>query len=291
MTHDNHPILKAAITGSCAIAEQVTGGLFLENIKMERQRTSLPYPQLVSSTLRQGFAGFEAGLWPWGIVLGLTKGTVLGYSRAKLMSLFSKYTHWDKHTSSIAAGFGAGAVQGAFMSPVLLARTRVNKALAEKTAKGIKADWLLEMKLSGTVLSQAIRAEGPRVLLSGMGPCVIKRSLDWGVRFLFIESIQTAIRDHTHQPLTTGQKLASIFAGGIASVFVTMPLDRLMPLLQAGPSKEGSIAALKSKFRSEGFSTMFKGGLFRCLHTGWHTSFTIFVADAVVEHLVHKKSN
>ena len=289
MTHQDHPVLKAAVTSACTLVEQATGGLFLENMKMERQRTSLPYTKLVRDTLRQGIAGFEAGLWPWGVILSVTKGAVLGYSRAKLMRACETHTHWSASTISIASGFGAGAIQGACMSPVILAIVRVNKALSEKTARGVKVDWMSELKLSAHVLRHAVRQEGPRVLLSGMGPFVVKRSIDWGVRFACIEAVQSSYVAKTGRPPTSSQKLNAILTGAFVSVFVSMPLDRIIPVLQGG-SNQSPLAALRTKLKAEGASTLFRGAVFRCLQTGWHTVFTLFVADAVMDAILKRKS-
>lgn len=124
---------------------------------MEKQRTNLPYSTLIGRVGRQGLAGFEAGLWPWGVVLGLTKGTVLGGAlvrsppppRANWVELVRlselrrltmaprgsqgtsqnllRSAGCSDRTTKVASGFMAGAVQGVFMSPILLARTRVNQ--------------------------------------------------------------------------------------------------------------------------------------------------------------------
>lgn len=105
------------VTGFSVVLEMTSAGLFMENVKvcgpssaavpwdgaaerplvwfgsqsgrhvglscarppqMEKQRTSEPYPSIFRRVLRQGIRGYEAGLWPWGLTLGLTKGTVLG---------------------------------------------------------------------------------------------------------------------------------------------------------------------------------------------------------------------
>ena len=39
----------------------------------------------------KGIRGFEAGLWPWGVALGITKGTVLGGSKAYFDALFVNF--------------------------------------------------------------------------------------------------------------------------------------------------------------------------------------------------------
>ncbi|ETO07167.1 hypothetical protein RFI_30224 [Reticulomyxa filosa] len=100
---------KGVITGIAVLCEMLSGGLFLENVKMEKQRTSDPYPQIVSRILRQGVKGFEAGFWPWGFVLGVTKGAVLGGSRAFFLNLFLDMG-LEKSTADITSGFCAGNV-------------------------------------------------------------------------------------------------------------------------------------------------------------------------------------
>ena len=66
-----NPFLKALITGPAVIAEMLTGGLFMENIKIEKQRTSHNYFVIMRRVMNQGLVeGFWAGFLPWGFTLG-----------------------------------------------------------------------------------------------------------------------------------------------------------------------------------------------------------------------------
>ena len=58
--------IKGAITGGTVIAEMLLGGLFLENLKMQKQLLAQPYPTVARTMLRAGLGGFWAGFWPWG---------------------------------------------------------------------------------------------------------------------------------------------------------------------------------------------------------------------------------
>jgi hypothetical protein len=286
-----NPLLKSVATGSAVMLEMLSGGLFYENVKMEKQRTSLPYPQICSRMLRQGLAGFWAGFWPWGCFLGVTKGSVIGGSRAFLLDLFENTFHMSKSSADLWSGFGAGAVQGIAMSPILLARTRVNQSLVERaaTAQGgkINTGFVAEMLYSMKILNQSIREDGIRVLGKGMPTMVLKRSLDWGTRFIFIKLFTERYRDYKfagRQPgkLNDLESLAISFSGGAASCAATMPLDRIMPILQqASKSNESIVAFMRRKLAEEGLATMQRGFLFRALHTGYHTTFAIFVADKI----------
>jgi len=266
----------------------VSGGLFLENAKMEKQRTSLPYPQIAGRLLKQGASGWLAGFWPWGCLLGATKGTVLGGSRAYLLKYCEHDLNMTRSHADLVSGFGAGAVQGVAMSPILLARTRVNQSITERaTASGtgkINSGFLHEMMLSMKILNSAVREEGAGVIFKGMPTMVVKRSLDWGTRFLFIKIFTEDWKKfkglQQDAKLSGAESLLISFFGGAASCAVTMPLDRMMPILQqAGKSNESMGKFLARKMKEEGLATMQRGFLFRALHSGYHTAFAVFVAD------------
>ena len=133
-----NPLTKALITGPAVLLEMLTGGLFMENLKMEKQRTSHPYYTIARRTLNQGLRGFWAGFMPWGFTLGMAKGTVLGGARSGFLNLFSNHTSMTAGQADVASGFCAGGVQGIFMSPILLARTKVNQHLADRAIQSVK---------------------------------------------------------------------------------------------------------------------------------------------------------
>eukprot|EP01006_Ploeotia_vitrea_P022390 TRINITY_DN54798_c0_g1_i1.p2 TRINITY_DN54798_c0_g1~~TRINITY_DN54798_c0_g1_i1.p2 ORF type:complete len:262 (+),score=130.03 TRINITY_DN54798_c0_g1_i1:286-1071(+) len=256
---------------------------------MEKQRTSLPYPRIIRQTLKQGLKGYWAGFWPWGFVLGMTKGSVLGGARAVLLDLCENKLGMDQKRADVISGFGAGAVQGVFMSPILLARTRVNQSLTERAAqaaaqgKKLETGLLTEMRMSSVVLNDAIRQEGIGMLATGLPTMVMKRTLDWGTRYLIIGKYKDYFRERKGgAKLNDMETLAASFLGGATSCAITMPVDRMMPVLQAaGASGEGIVPFLKKKIAAEGVGTLQRGFFMRAVHTGYHTMFAIFVADKI----------
>ena len=283
--------------------------------------------------LRQGLKGYWAGFWPWGFVLGATKGSVLGGSRAFFLKIFEKDLKMSKENADLISGFCAGGVQGLITSPLLLARVRVNQSLTERASKltehlqqqqynhhhhqqqqqqqhglnklnlsgheKLPTGFFQEMKTSAQILNQAIKVEGPKVLLTGMPALIVKRSLDWGTRFLFI-NWYTHLYHSYHQSnqsnrnnnntLNYHTSLAISFLGGTSSCLVTMPIDRLMPFLQQSRTttntvgageRIGVIAFLKQKIKAEGFSTLQRGFMLRAIHTGYHTMWATVIADAI----------
>jgi len=105
---------------------------------------------------------------------------------------------------------------------------------------------------------------------------------------VFLNQIRDAVlatKPEGEQKLTKFEKLWTSFVGGGASVTVTMPIDRLMPIIQAAGGKggEGPLAVLKKKFAEEGMSTIFRGWIARTIHSGYHTAFALFVADLIYD--------
>jgi len=285
------PLRKALITGVSVVAEMLTGGLFMENVKIEKQRTNKPYPTIMRTWLRQGLSGFWLGFWPWGFTLAMTKGSVVGFSRAFFLNQFETSGLMTKKTADITSGFCAGMVQGVFMSPILLARTRVNQSMTQRAeAEGgkLKTGFVIEMRKSMQIMGIAIKEEGTGVIVKGMPTMVCKRALDWGTRFIFMRMFREKFAEMNEpgQPLTDMQRLTSAFCGGALSVAVTQPVDRMMPIIQqAGASGEGIVPFMKRSIAEQGIATMQRGACMRIIHCGWHTAFAIFASNKIYDAL------
>jgi len=281
-------LVKAGITGFTVLCEMLSGGLFMENVKMEKQRTSDPYPTIMGRILRQGVKGFEVGFWPWGAIMGLSKGIVLGGARAGFLNTFLDFGMPKGH-ADVISGFCAGGVQGMVMSPILLARTRVNQLLTERAAEQgrIKTSFIHEMNISMSILNESIRKDGFRVLTIGMPTMIFKRSMDWGTRFLFMRYLRKAYYEYkqdSSKKLNDLEELSVAFVAGALSVFVTQPVDRLMPLLQAAGRGDASFNhIIRMKLLNEGWGTLQRGLVLRTLHCGWHTTWAVFIATKLYD--------
>jgi len=284
--------ISAIAGGTAVIAHAALGGLFIENVKLEKQRLykNESYFKISARLLRQGPAGFLAGFWPWGCLLAAVRGSVLSSSRKFFGSKFRNFDATRAHADDLA-GFCAGAMQGLATSPILLARVRVLQSIAERSqasiAKGgseIVCQGLRdEMRLSSHILSEAIRTEGVSVLTRGMATMGVKRAFDWGTRFYLIDWTRDLLKTATGQSkLNHGQTLLTDFVGGALSCLFTNPLDRLMPVIQqAGMKGQGTISVLMGLLKREGVITLWRGFAFRAVHSGYHTMFAVHVADSL----------
>jgi len=260
-----------------------------ENVKIEKQRMNKPYPTIMRTWLRQGLSGFWLGFWPWGFTLAMTKGSVVGFSRAFFLNQFESSGLMTKKKADIASGFCAGMVQGVFMSPILLARTRVNQSMTERAnAEGgkLKTGFVAEMRKSMHIMGIAMKEEGTGVIFKGMPTMVFKRALDWGTRFIFMRMFREKFAEMNGpgKPLSDMQRLTSAFCGGALSVAVTQPVDRMMPIIQqAGASGEGILPFMKRSIQEQGLATMQRGACMRIIHCGWHTAFAIFASNKIYD--------
>ena len=92
-----------------------------------------------------------------------------------------------------------------------------------------------EVMISFSILNSAIKNEGLGMVLTGMPTMIFKRSMDWGSRFVLMRMFREyfhSLKDDPSEPLNNYEKLGSAFIGGSLAVFITMPIDRLMPIIQ-----------------------------------------------------------
>ncbi len=83
--------------------------------------------------------------------------------------------------------------------------------------------------------------------------------------------------------MTELERFATSFFGGTLSVCITMPIDRLMPILQAANAAPNKTIRdiVREKMAREGVFTLQRGFIIRTIHCGWHTSFAVFLAGKI----------
>jgi len=183
---------------------------------------------------------------------------------------------------AVSMGAFAGAFQGVGIAPFLLASTRVNQAIAAGDMRATNLSY------SFTILGNVIRNEGIQAITRGMGTNAFKRALDWVVRFYINETLKEPIRKKKSKNLKPGEKVVlsdldklwtSLAAGGI-SVYVSTPLDRLLPLLQQRDSSKSTVQLFKEQFKG-GLPKLYAGAVARSAHAALHVCFLMYVGDKI----------
>lgn len=280
------PIAKTLIGGGITLVfECFGGGHFLEFLKIAKQTTpSESYFQIFKRvTANKGVAGMIDGFLPWGAIQALTKGAVFGWGHAASMVLLHDTTAISEDTKTIISGGVGGLVQGVFMSPILLLKTRVMTNPDFRTSGGVFTTAVASAKVG----MDTIRAEGVMALTKGMGVFSFKRMADWTTRYFFVVQVENWYSGG--RKLTTWESSACSMAGGTLSALSTIPFDVLVATFMSA-SKAGQKVSIVDTYKalmSQGIGETLKfstrGLVARVAHVGLTTVMMKTVSSAIYD--------
>jgi hypothetical protein len=209
--------------GLAALGSQLTGFLFFENVKMERQRTNLPYRVIVPKFLTP--RTFINGFFPYGAIQAFSKGFIFGLNQQYIRP----YLHFSQSTNNLIVGISTGLTEAAIISPILYIRTHLNT----NVTKGIKSK--LELNMNS--------------IFSGCGVLILKRSVDWSTRFVIIDGMKR------YSPIDN--IVFNTFIGAGVSAIFSSPIDRLLPIIYSKQSIVDVMTTQKLSFFYKGFTFRF----------------------------------
>lgn len=252
------------VTSGVTLVFESCMGHQLEYIKIMKQITMKPYPQIVYDIYApRGLIGFWDAFLPWGATQAVTKGAVFGFAHNILKRLM-KMTPLSPGIQDTLAGAGAGGVQGLVLSPFLLLKTRIMTSVSAGPL---------------TVFLRVVREEGVLSLMKGSGMFAAKRVGDWGSRFAFTNVTESYLRKYSGKTnLNYTEKGFCALTGGLLSSLATIPIDVMVANIQSANAAGKSVTLLDS-FKDNyakggmegvvGFAT--RGLLPRCLHVALTT--------------------
>ena len=278
MTNDNiHFYKKGLITGSTVIASMLSGQLLLENIKMEKQRTILSYPKIFKNLISQGSKGYLSGFIPWGFALGYGKGFIVGSVSNKINNLCYN-NNINKNNTAIISGIGTGISEALYTNPIFMARSKINAHFTHLSENKLKSNWKNEFKYSCNVLNNQIKTSGLRSLYNGLPILISKRMVDWIGRFYIIQLCQNKISNNNdNYKLSLFEKFYTTAFGAALATPLSMPFDRILPIIYNSNNIKDSIVIIKNRIRREGITTFYRGLSIRTLSTVHYTLFALFL--------------
>ncbi len=253
---------KTINTGISNICAMLSGTIFLENIKMEKQRTNNTYKQVIGKFYKNGINGYLSGFYPYGALSGFLKGSSIGFSNA----ILNKYIQIDDiYKKKIILGIGTGISESLVMNPIMMSRTISNKMLSEQKNK---INLVQQQKLVLEYYKNTIKNSGISFFYKGLMPLIMKRSVDWATRFYLIEKVENYYKKNISNTYNLKDKVLCTFLGAILSMPITTPFDRFLPVIyDSGYKKAVEI------FKKEGIKSLYTGGTVRLLNIGIYTSF------------------
>jgi len=225
--------------GAAAVTEVVVLGNLMDIMKMEKQRDCHQgYAGIYRKLTRGGFVRANLiGLFPWGVAMYGVRGAGYGIGSCLGKDLLIRAGAPDDALRVGASGIG-GALEGALTTPLSMMRTRVAQA------GGGRAGFDLTAALRSAPISAG------------------KRSCDWMLRTVMYSRCRTYCSDNV-----------AAFMAGVCSAILTIPVDRLLPLMQQTNPPKNVFRALASDVKIRGMHAVMAGATMRVLHGGWHTCF------------------
>ena len=237
ITFDKKIISNSMNVGFFSIASEISGHLFMDNVKMEKQRTNLSYQIILKKygTIK----GFWNGLFPWVAIQSFGKGCIVGVTKHLVEEEFKDKNYTD-NKKNIILGLSTGIAESLFLTPLLIKRTETNKRFTESSKAKVTFSKNKVLK-SFTILTS-------------------KRCVDWTFRFIFIDFFSK------YSP--TDNIYFNTFMGAGFSTIMSTPIDRLIPLINDDK-------IILKVLRQQGIGFFYKGFIFRFLSTAHYATFVL----------------
>ena len=265
-------INKTVNTGLSNIFAMLSGTLFLENIKMEKQRTNDSYKNIINKFRSRGINGYLSGFFMFGLTSGFLKGCSIGLS-TNLINENIKLN--NIYHQKIILGVGTGIFESLIMNPLMISRNLSNKLIYENKNITIRN----QQKQVIDEFKNLINKNGISYFYKGLNTLIIKRSIDWACRFYFIEKVKYNYNKYINKEFNLKDKIICTFIGAMISSPITTPFDRFLPVIYENGYKKA-----KEIIKKEGIKSLYTGGFVRILNSGLYTSYIMCFPNIINLH-------
>eukprot|EP00586_Coscinodiscus_wailesii_P015654 CAMPEP_0172498706 /NCGR_PEP_ID=MMETSP1066-20121228/116222_1 /TAXON_ID=671091 /ORGANISM="Coscinodiscus wailesii, Strain CCMP2513" /LENGTH=259 /DNA_ID=CAMNT_0013272103 /DNA_START=472 /DNA_END=1248 /DNA_ORIENTATION=- len=257
----------------------ITGGHYLEVLRLGKQMTigrcasaTPSYLQLhrrfVSETGGCFRSAFYRGFFPWGLFQCL-KGVPVLFVQGESFWWLHEGLGWESDKAQVASGFLSGASQAFFVCPfqkvkvMVVADPSVNKLPALQASKAVIDNY------------------GLMALYDGILPMMLRRSLDWGIRFTVSSEVKKLILSHrahedpeTSNTVSNAELLFCGLVGGACSAF-THPIDNIITNSQR-PMPRGTstniVSVVRRMWHESGPRAFTRGFLIKIVDNAYHNA-------------------
>jgi hypothetical protein len=218
---------KILIGPLMCFAEDVAGGHYLEVLRLGKQMfvghnrivASPSYIQLHHTFVAESPTGLWGavyrGFFPWGMTQGLLKGAPVLFIHNETRYVLDKHNICSTRTADQVSGCLSGAAQAIIMTPFQKLKVTI---VANNTLNGMKP-------LHAIVY--VVREQGILSLFDGLMPTMLRRSVDWGIRFGTCAEIKRLMIDRKqatyHQASSSRTKKSCTNSNNYKFVSVSTP--------------------------------------------------------------------
>jgi hypothetical protein len=229
-----------------------------------------------------GFVGaFYRGLWPWGIIQCVKGIPVLFVQSESEYQL--KLNGFTERTAAPLSGIFGGMAQAMFVCPT------------QKLKVTVVSDPVLNQMAPVSAIKTVVKAQGVVSLLDGLGPMMLRRGLDWMIRFTMSHRIkelfvQRRVDKGYDRNLPLHELMACGMLGGSFSA-VTHPIDNIITNSQKPlpPGASKSAASVIVRMWKESGSLAFtRGFMIKIVDNSYHTMW-MYGIGSFISQIVHKQ--
>ncbi|ETO32298.1 hypothetical protein RFI_04821 [Reticulomyxa filosa] len=262
-------LLPAIVSGLFSLAYDIVCGHPLYVLKTHDQMSDefLGLRDLVDKLMKEkGLIGFWNGYLPWGILISLTTGISFQIGKQLVLQTYSLFFRGTPN--SILTAACAGFFESLFVSPLVLLK---NRAITKNILSCQTNNYARVSKKADAVIisPQSSLSFVTKIchLFKGSDIFVIKRTMDWFLRHLFIDFCFKYVSNNL---------LINSLIGCTGCVYLTMFFDYSQTVIQSEQYKfDDSISLItivKTHFNDKSFhDVMTKGLKYKILNTALST--------------------
>ena len=259
-TRRSRPAFEKLLIGPAMVfGEMITGGHYLEVLRLGKQmavghEAAPSYWRLHTSLVHESgtfWGAFYRGFMPWGLVQ-CAKGVPVLFVQHESMYQLQAKAGWSSASAERASGFMGGLSQALFVNPFQKVKVTVVACEQMNALSPVQA------------LQTVVRRNGLLSLYDGVVPMMMRRSLDWGIRFGVSAEVKHWMlqqKSPDDQKLTAAENIFCGLVGGAFSAS-THPIDNMITNSQkpmpAGKRRD-LVAVVQRMYRESGVKAFTRG--------------------------------
>ena len=251
---------KILIGPMMVLGEMVCGGHYIESLKILKQSSGSTYLHIIKDLWsRYKFRGYYLGFYPWGLSQ-IVKGLPILFVQAEMHHLLTNYTNMSDNNRMLCSGVFGGISQGLFITPTQRLKTIV---MTYPVNDG-------RVLTPFEVIKETYKRGGIRTFYSGLLPMVIRRGIDWGLRFQGYYLAENIMKRRNEELTIMNKVGCGVFGGALATI--TTPVDVCVAESQKYTNKGKSLySIIKDVYNNYGYRGFVRGWGIRVVHSCYHT--------------------
>ena len=280
------PAFEKLLIGPIMVfGEMITGGHYLEVLRLGKQmavgkHTSPSYLELHRAFVAESgfFGAFYRGFLPWGLIQ-CGKGVPVLFVQHESNYQLNKHGWLNPYASEKVSGFLGGTAQAILVCP--FQKIKVNVVASEN---------LNRMK-PWEAVRNLVTNQGILSLFDGLLPMIVRRSLEWGIRFGVSTELKNRIlevkRSHgaSSTDLTFVELIGCGLVGGACSG-LTHPIDNIITNSQK-PMEPGArrdvVSVIRRMMRESGVRAFVRGWVIKIVDDAYHMAWMYGVGTVVYD--------